>query len=80
MTRQIIDKLSEKLRQQDRQIETQAATITALRRKLANQERANKALEAKLSAHAVRSSRNAELGVQRPAERLAGASGGDREC
>lgn len=52
MTRQTIDKLSEKLRQQDRQIETQAQTITALRRKLANQERANKALEAKLSAQA----------------------------
>ena len=77
MTRQIIDKLSEKLRQQDRQIETQAATITALRRKLANQERANKALEAKLSAQAAQGRQRAELGVQRPAERLAGASGGD---
>ena len=74
MTRQTIDKLSEKLRQQDRQIETQAATITALRRKLANQERANKALEAKLSAQG---RQRAELGVQRPAERLSVASGGD---
>ena len=77
MTRQTIDKLSEKLRQQDRQIETQAATITALRRKLANQERANKALEAKLSAQAAQGRHRSELGVQHPAERLLGASGGD---
>lgn len=45
MTRQIIDKLSEKLRQQDRQIETQAQTITALQVKLGKAERQIAAME-----------------------------------
>lgn len=48
MSRQAIDKLSEKLRQQDQQIETQAATITALQVKLGKAERAADELRRRL--------------------------------
>ena len=72
-----IERLTAKIKQQERQIETQAATIATLRRKLTHQERANTALQARIGLQQVRRCQQDELPAQTPAEWPGEASGGD---